>query len=467
VQPTSHENNRIIFRFMVAMVLVYALLGLFSGLPAGANLTAFVIGLILLFLGIAALMGLAWYTVIQPLPRNLAPSRKLPLTHGLRQGVALFLTLMSAVGIGGGLWDVTWHVRSGLPFGEDFFWAPHQFIYVALTAPILVAAYMWSRMLQHSSGSLRQRFKADIPVTLIFIGGVAMLFTLPADPLWHVIYGEDLTGLSVPHIVFSISSTFTAIGTMSIFLSYTPLRQTWTSIRQTNIMEVLILISLAFTFISLLMPTLGDWEAIALSTHALPRLPALVAARPDWAMPFLAVFVSIYPAAMALQITRRIGAATLVWVIASVVRSALFLAFGYGDSGMETMFLTLPFFLSLDLVAWYRSSRNLPVNALWSAAAATLAGVLAVLPQIPISFTDPILSAGNLPSMVIAIFVGALAAVHMGNILGGVVLRTVRFELPVDLPVIARPVLRYLSLLTVVIVVVAVFFILTSTMPSA
>ena len=51
MQPASHENNRIIFRFMVAMVLVYALLGLFSGLPAGANLTAFVIGLILLFLG--------------------------------------------------------------------------------------------------------------------------------------------------------------------------------------------------------------------------------------------------------------------------------------------------------------------------------------------------------------------------------------------------------------------------------
>jgi len=68
VQPASHENNRIIFRFMAAMVLVYALLSLFSGLPAGANLTAFVIGLILLFLGIAALMGLAWYTVIQPLP---------------------------------------------------------------------------------------------------------------------------------------------------------------------------------------------------------------------------------------------------------------------------------------------------------------------------------------------------------------------------------------------------------------
>jgi hypothetical protein len=464
---SNNGSNNITLKFLAATILVYSLLGIFSGLPDGANLGAFVAGLVILFLGIAALMGLAWYLVVKPLPETLAPSRKLPLSHGLRQGVALFLTMMSAVGIGGGLWDITWHVRSGLPFGEDFFWAPHQFIYVALTAPIIVAAFVWSRLLQNSSGTMRQRFKADVPLTLIIIGGIAMLFTLPADPLWHVIYGEDLTGLSVPHIVFSISSTFTSLGTLSILLSYTPMRQTWASILKLNRMEVLIIASLAFSLNSLLMPTLGDWEAITLSTSALPRLPALVAARPDWAMPFLAAFVAIYPTSMALQITKRFGTASLLWLIAAVLRSGLFLAFGYGDSGMATMFLILPFVISLDIVVWYRVSRNQPLNSVFIAAAATIAGAIAVLPQISLSFTDPILSARNVPAILAAIFVGALTAAYMGHTLGRVVSKTVRFELPVKRPIVAKSVVRTMSVLTVTIVIVAVYFIITAKMPSA
>lgn len=454
-------------RFLLASVTVYALMGFFSGLPAGANLGAFVIGLIILFLAIAALVGFAWYAVAKPLPANQLPSKQLPLTHGLRQGVALLLSLMSAVGIAGGIWDVTWHVHSGIPFGEDFFWQPHQFIYVALGMPILIAGFLWVRMLRNSSGSLRQRFQADIPVTLIFIGGVAMLFTLPADPLWHLIYGEDLTGLSVPHIVFSISSTFTALGTFGILLSYTPVRKTWTSISKLNVVEVLIIISCAFNYVSILMPTLGDWEAISLSTHALPRLPALVAARPDWSMPFLAAFISIYTVTMALQITRRAGTATLVWLVASIIRSVAFTIFGYGDTGMNTMFLTLPFVLTVDIVTWYRASRSQPASSVMIAAVATVVGAVAVLPQITILFTDPVLSASNVPLMLPAIFAGALTASWMGRMLGDVAVNTVRFAVPAEQPVLARPVVRIMSAVSILIAIIAALFIVTSTMPSA
>jgi hypothetical protein len=99
---TNNSSNHVILKFSAAAILVYVLLGVFAGLPNGANLGAFVVGLVILFLGIAALMGFAWYALIKPLPGNLAPSRKLPLSHGLRQGIALFLLLMSAVGIAGG-----------------------------------------------------------------------------------------------------------------------------------------------------------------------------------------------------------------------------------------------------------------------------------------------------------------------------------------------------------------------------
>src|SRR5260221_11558518 len=132
MEHTNRSSNNVIFKFLLASIFVFSLLGVFAGLPKGANLVAFVVGLVLLFLGVVALLGFGWFVVVKPLPENLAPSRQLPLSHWLRQGVALFLTLMSAIGIAGGLWDVTWHVRSGLPFGKDLTWQPHQFIYVAL-----------------------------------------------------------------------------------------------------------------------------------------------------------------------------------------------------------------------------------------------------------------------------------------------------------------------------------------------
>lgn len=467
MEHTINNNNKLIFRFLLASGLVYVVMAVFAGLPGGANLAPFLAGLVILFLVILALLSFGWFAVIKPLPENLAPSKTLPLSHGLRQGVALFLVMMSGVGMAGGMWDITWHVHSGLPFGEDFFWEPHQFIYVALFAPIVVAVFLWFRLVRHSSGTMRQRLKADIPLTVIITGGIFMLIILPADPLWHLIYGEDLTGLSVPHLVFSISSALTTVGALSILLSYTPVRQIWGSIFKLNAIELLIILALSFNFNAYLMPTLGDWEAITLSTNALPRLPALIEARPDWALPFLAALASMLPASMALAITKRVGAATLTWLIAAVVRSSLFLAFGYGDTGMVSMFLVLPFVIALDFAAWYRASRNLPVSSLFTAAVATIVGAVAVLPQIALFYPDPILSVNNIPLMVAAIFVAALTASWMGGVLGGIIFNTTRFELPAEQPVIARPVARTLSAITLAIVSVAVFFIMNSTLPGA
>ncbi|MBK8027485.1 MAG: hypothetical protein IPK19_40395 [Chloroflexi bacterium] len=465
METARRSADSVIVRFLLASGLIFTLLGLFGGLPAGANMGSFVIGLVVLFLAIVAFLGFGWYAIVKPLPANLAPSKKLPLSHALRQGMAIFLTIMSMVGVAGGLWDITWHVHSGIPFGEDFFWQPHQFIYAALFAPIAIAAFVWFRFMRNSSGIMRQRFNADVPVTLIFLGGLSMLFILPADPLWHLIYGEDLTGLSVPHFVFNVSTFLSLIGTLSILISYTPVRTQWESLFKIRGVELLMVSSLAFILISMLMPTIGDWEAIALQTHALPRLPALVAERPDWSMPFLAAFVAIFTTTIALRITKRVGTATLVWLIASVARSLLFLAFGYGDTGMNTMFLILPFVVAVDIAAWVRASRNKPPSAVLTAAIATVAGAVAVLPQIALSFTDPVLSAGNIPLMVVAMFGGALLSSWMSGVLGDAVVRTVRFEVPQEQPTIAASVMRAMSLFAVAIVGVAVFFMATATMP--
>lgn len=463
---TTLQNNTTV-RFIGAALIVYITLGIFGGLPANANLGAFILGLAVLFLGILALMSFVWYAVIKPLPANKAPSKAQVVSHGTRQAIALFLMLMSAIGIAGGLWDATWHIYSGLPFGEDFFWEPHQFIYVALTMPILVAGFLWYRIGKMRSGSFQQRLRADIPLTLILAGGTAMLFILPADPIWHVIYGEDLTGLSVPHFVFSVSSTLTILGVISILLSYTPLRGRWESISTLRGVEIFVISMFSMELMGLLLPTLNDWETIALPATALPRLPALIAARPDWAMPFLAAFVGVYHTTIGSQIIKRFGAATLIWGVTSLVRSGLFVAFGYGDTGMSTMLMVLPFAIAVDLATWYRVSRNQPVSALFTAGVATIIGALAMLPQIPVWYIDPVLSVSNLPSIVVAMFVAAFLASWMGRVLGNVVANTVRFPVEAHQPTIARPVGRIMAVLTIVIIGIATVFVMTTSIPYA
>jgi hypothetical protein len=60
-----------------------------------------------------------------------------------------------------------------------------------------------------------------------------------------------------------------------------------------------------------------------------------------------------------------------------------------------------------------------------------------------------------------------MIAAWMGNVLGEVVTNTVRFSLPVDVPVIPKTVVRFMVALTLIIVMIAVFFIFSARMPSA
>jgi hypothetical protein len=129
--------------------------------------------------------------------------------------------------------------------------------------------------------------------------------------------------------------------------------------------------------------------------------------------------------------------------------------------------LILPFLVALDLATWYRASRNQPVSAVFVAIAAMFAGAVAVLPQISQSFTDPVLSISNVPLIIPAMFFAAMIAAWMGNVLGEVVSNTVRFSLPIDVPVIPKTVVRFMVALTLIIVMITVFFIFSARMPSA
>lgn len=467
-QASGNLNQRVTY-FTIAALTLYTILALFGGLPESANLTGFVVGLIVLFVLMVSLFGFIIWALVLPLPEGVKPSKVMPLTRNMRQTVALLSITLGMVGVLGGLWDVVWHVNTGLPFGEDFFWEPHQFIYVALTFPILAGAFIWYRIFTAGSGSLRQRLRADVPVTLIMLGGVASAFLLPADPIWHLIYGEDLTGLSVPHFVFSVSGMLSKIGVLAILLSYLPTRSNWSSLLNVKPLEMLIIVSFGVGLAANLMPTLGDWEAIMIGFETLPNLPALVAARPDWAVVFLAAFISIFGAVMATRVTKLIGAATAMWVIGIVFRSGGFFILGYTETGatnIETWGLLLPFVLVVEAVNWYEANRR-PVPIWGGALLATVVGSLTVIPLIPIAFTDPIVSMTNIPSMIIAIFVSAFVATLMARTLADIVHRVMVPQETIEPRIVSPYAFRLVTAVMSIIIVAAVYFIIVSEMPTA
>lgn len=114
----------------------------------------------------------------------------------------LFLTIMLIGAVIGGTWDKLYHVTE--PF-EDFFSAPHLFIYTCSTIASFIVMYMLF------SDAIRPAFGKGFNVRILpfkvpgalFIlgGGIAMLgfAGLVLDNFWHSNFGLNETSLSLPH----------------------------------------------------------------------------------------------------------------------------------------------------------------------------------------------------------------------------------------------------------------------------
>ena len=48
-------------------------------------------------------------------------------------------------------------------------------------------------------------------VGLLILNAAFLLYALPADPVWHLIFGEDITAWSVPHLILLISFVLTQL----------------------------------------------------------------------------------------------------------------------------------------------------------------------------------------------------------------------------------------------------------------
>ncbi len=125
--------------------------------------------------------------------------------------MAALLALGSLALMVGGFWDEVWHRKYGLPFGEDLLWRPHLLIYFGLLLPPALAAVSLVQIITRGEGRLPQRLRADPGMSLLVFLGVFLLLNVPADPIWHLIYGEDISAWSLPHLVLMLSAGLLAL----------------------------------------------------------------------------------------------------------------------------------------------------------------------------------------------------------------------------------------------------------------
>ena len=460
------QQNRSIFGIVAATLAIYVGLTIVAGTPTGISPFLFWGGIVLLLGFLLAVLGLGWHLLSRPLAPGLKNKSSTRIfSDRFRISVALWALITGTLGMVGGIWDAGWHIEYGVPFGEDFFWLPHQFIYFALFTPILLSLYMWVQIVKQGKGTFQQRLRADIPMSLIMIGGLLMGIILPLDPLWHLIYGEDLTGLSIPHTVFTIANTVTRVGVFSLFLGYFPRPNSWRSLFRANTADLGILFVTILNIIVIVLTVVTDWEGanrLAISNN--DTYIGLIAARPDYSLILTMTLTVVFTGAWGAYATRLYGFATTALALSFLVRESLYLLF---DQQLlpETWLMLLPIAMGLDLALWLNSRRARPLPLSAMAAIIALITTATTIPLIALNYTIPTITATNVPIMTFAAFLIAWVSLWLGRTLGNYSYESEREPTKQGTPIVDRTYWRGVLGVVTACILLSVWFILTAEPP--
>jgi hypothetical protein len=213
-----------------------------------------------------------------------------------------------------GIWDETWHIQFGIPFGDDFFWRPHLLLYIAFGLLILMGIAVWFFIFFRMRGSLRQRFRAVPLLGLCMIIAQFLLIVLPLDPFWHVLYGRDISVWSIPHIL--LFYVMMAV----VFLNFAALERFINRLKSTKL-EALsfvlrLMLLIIFAFIAYFqMIAFTPWE---------PQRQAV------WLLPLIGGFIALGLFFLGRAVLNRGLWGFLAAFIALAIRLALYFAFS-GD----------------------------------------------------------------------------------------------------------------------------------------
>jgi len=387
-----------------------------------------------LYLGIGLLVVLAlsfgplvWWLYLSPLPGvTVQPQPITARTATIRQLVVVVLILAGTMMSIGGLWDQVWHQVFG-GFGSDFLWPPHFLLYASIGLQALTALAGLIAVAR-GQGGLRERFRREPLLGLIAIAGTYLVVSIPSDEIWHRLYGLDLTGWSLPHILLGVMIHLVLLSAIAMQLSLTP-RRAWQTLRGIRWQEFVAVLPLIWGMTVFIQLFTVDWEANSRIGAVADNYDVYFFNRPEWLYPVVLVVLGLYLANLILHASRRAGTATIVGVLALVFRAGVYnMLMGRApqiDMGMLPYLVILPGMLVLDVwYAWRRVKAEENTTLVGGNALASVVMLIIGLPLIAAVAAYPRVNAATVPWMIVFSLlmgqVGGWAGASVGRWLGNI-----------------------------------------------
>jgi hypothetical protein len=286
-----------------------------------------VTGIAVLLAAITAYGVLVRWLFFSPLSAATSTAAHRP-SADVRQLLAILLVISGAFFVTGGFWDESWHRMFGVPLGEDFFWRPHILIYICLGTINLFALGGLYLVLRQGRGDLRRRFRAQPLLGLLALASGFQVLVTPLDPLWHEVYGLDITAWSLPHILVAVGFMAVMLAAVSVQLSLVPSRG-WRTIRGLRLQELLAGVLMALAMTVLIQFSTAEWDNMLTFDPSDPFFQ-----RPVWLLPVIIAAIAALMGSTATHATRRAGMATVVGLLTLGLRLLLISVFNAGEVGM-------------------------------------------------------------------------------------------------------------------------------------
>lgn len=335
----------------VAGVAVFISFAVWGGIPAEANVELFWLQASVFFLVICIFVLAFWHLLIRPLAPNLRQPQSDALPSSARETIALVLASGGISIFVGGVWDELWHRSYGIPFGEDLFWRPHLLMYFGFATATVAGFWALLYLNRNLRGNFQQRFRSNPLVGVLILNAAFLFYALPADPLWHWIFGEDITAWSIPHLILLASFVLTQVLALVFHVSSLR-RRDWHSIFEFRISDSLSLLILAAILLMWLQLMLIDWDA----TLAGFRLEWLGLYRPEWLLAANLLACVTFTGVIATRVLRCAGAATAAGLLALVIRIGLIELFDAEMLQHVAWIAALLPLLAIDVYAYYHSA---------------------------------------------------------------------------------------------------------------
>ncbi len=383
---------------IVATGIFFIAFSIWSGVPRGDKALPFWIGIAVLVAVLAGFGFVTWHLLYRPLDKPLRV-QTLPVTT--RQSLALLLGISGLSIIVGLFWDEVWHRQFGVPFGDDFFWRPHLLMYFGF-ASVTALAFIGLYIISRGKGTFQQRFRANPLIGLLILLGGFLMYVLAADPIWHSIYGIDLTAWGIPHLVLVSSFVLILLMAVSIHMTAQPPRE-WNF--RWSAADALPVLMFATIFLI--------WNQFWLTEFDSGR-PIL--SRPLWLLPVLIATGPAFIGTLANHSLRRFGAATISGVLALALRSGLIALFGVQEMMFaDAWILALPACIAVDFAFIVRRKLSWIVAGI--AAAVTMAVVTITIMRQFYPFTPQ----RDVPLTVLMLLIGCLATAWIGARVGSAI----------------------------------------------